>query len=68
MEDTMDHETYPHIVIYGNPIDGFEYIGPFPNAIAAATYGNTDPHGAEGGDWWTCKLHAPAENEDGVSD
>jgi hypothetical protein len=41
-----------HIVVAGNPIDGFEFYGPFrtePDAIEWAGE-NLD------GDWWTASL------------
>lgn len=50
----------PYIIVTGNPIEGFEYIGPFPSADEAAAYGNTDPHLPDG-DWWTAPLYTPAE-------
>lgn len=52
----------PHIIITGNPVDGFEFIGPFDNVDDALVYLNTDPHLLDG-DYWTAPLHAPAEDE-----
>jgi hypothetical protein len=49
----------PHIIIAGNPVDGFEYIGPFSNGAAAFNYINTDPHLPDG-DVWTARLDVPA--------
>jgi hypothetical protein len=54
-------EDCQHIVVRGNPVDGFEYSGPFKNAAAAAAYGNTDPHNEA--DWWIAPLYAPSEEE-----
>jgi hypothetical protein len=59
-------ESLPHLIIRGNPVDGFEYSGPFENAAAAALYGNTDPH--NDGDWWIAPLHAPAQDCAGFED
>jgi hypothetical protein len=47
------------IVIYGNPVDGFHYIGPFDEpetAIEWAQEGVT----AES-DWWVADLNDPNE-------
>lgn len=56
----MTNPDLPHIIVMGNPVDGFEFIGPFPNAATAAEYGNTDPYTDEG-DWWIAPLHAAAD-------
>ena len=50
-----------HILCFGNPSDGFEFIGPFPDADAATKY--ADQHLARGDDWWLILLQAPAEQE-----
>jgi hypothetical protein len=55
------NDDYPFVLIRGNPVDGFEYIGPFPGRQHAAQYGNTDPH--TDADWWIAPLHAPAERD-----
>ena len=49
-----------YIMIYGNPIDGFCYVGPFANRDEALTYaeGERDPR-----DWWIVELDAPAGSE-----
>lgn len=60
MPAILEHNSdLPHIVICGNPVDGFRYIGPFPSAVAAATYINTDPHLPDG-DVWMAELDGPA--------
>lgn len=46
-----------HIIIHGNPVDGFGYVGPFEDATAAAEAGNHDPHLDP--DWWIAPLEAP---------
>jgi hypothetical protein len=46
------------IVIIGNPVQGFNYHGPFDNVEEAADWGNDN---SEGGDWWVTDLHAPVE-------
>lgn len=47
------------IIIKGNPVDGLEYIGPFPDLTTAGEYadkiGNSD--------WWITRLTAPEEAE-----
>lgn len=46
------------IVIIGNPVQGFNYHGPFDTVEEAAEWGNDN---SEGGDWWVTDLHAPVE-------
>ena len=45
-----------HVIIAGNPVDGFEVYGPFNNGQEAAEAGNTDPHLPD--DWWIMPLYA----------
>lgn len=47
----------PHIIMIGNPVDGFNFIGPFENATAAAEHGNTD--GDIDAEWWIAPLEQP---------
>lgn len=49
-------EKIPHIIITGNPVEGFTYIGPFESAVDAAEHGNTDPELEE---WWIAPLEKP---------
>lgn len=42
------------IIIHGNPVDGFNHIGPFNNRHGAIEHGNTDAH--IDGDWWVAEL------------
>ena len=58
--DNDDSRT-PHIIVFGNPVDGFGFIGPFTGAIAAARHGNTNAHIDH--DWWIAVLDAPEETE-----
>lgn len=60
-EAELEHESMMglHIIVTGNPVDGFEFYGPFNNGVEAAEAGNTDPHLADG--WWTAPLLAWAE-------
>lgn len=44
------------IVIYGNPADGFNYVGPFESRADATHYASVD----NAGDWWIVELDAPA--------
>jgi hypothetical protein len=48
-----------HIIIIGNPVDGFQYIGPFLSAVDACQHGNTD--GNIDAEWWVAPLEAPEE-------
>jgi len=45
-----------HIIITGNPVEGFSYVGPFTTGEDAMQ------HGAEwlSTDWWIARLTAPA--------
>lgn len=43
------------IVISGNPVDGFVFIGPFQNEDQAAEYGDR----IDDGDWWIGKIDQP---------
>jgi len=45
-----------HILIYGNPVDGFGYIGPFATADEAIDAAETDERIE--GDWWIAPLEA----------
>lgn len=44
------------IVIIGNPIDGFEYYGPFDTHQQAADWGED----LVSGDWWVTIVESPA--------
>jgi hypothetical protein len=46
------------ILVTGNPVDGFNYTGPFPTSEAAMREGE----GADG-DWWIARLWQPAEDQ-----
>jgi hypothetical protein len=48
-----------YIMIYGNPCDGFRYVGPFEDHDLALAYGEA---GASG-DWWITELDPPASDE-----
>jgi hypothetical protein len=50
---------YPSIVAFGNPEDGFEYVGPFASHDAAEAYGLR--HCGLWSDWWVITLQAPAK-------
>jgi hypothetical protein len=48
------------IVIYGNPVEGFNYFGPFhlrEDALAWAEHSVPDMD-----DWWITNLQSPEEN------
>lgn len=49
-------EPIPHIIVTGNPVEGFEFIGPFDSDVDAARYGNEDPDMEE---WWISPLDRP---------
>lgn len=43
-----------HILITGNPVDGFSYYGPFKTGEDAIEHGNN----RHGPDWWIAPLYA----------
>lgn len=45
----------PWIIIYGNPLGGFRYLGPFENYSDACAYVNKCP-AVRDHDWWTAPL------------
>jgi hypothetical protein len=50
----------PHIIVTGNPVDGFRYIGPFGNAEEAvewAEHVDLEP------DWWVAEVRVPNDDE-----
>ena len=51
----------PHVVLMGNPEDGFVVVGPFPDRTDAARYIGTDQSGET---MWTVELHKPAKDRD----
>lgn len=45
------------IIVYGDPVDGFNFVGPFDDRDEAVRYAEFDV----GTDWWIAELDAPAE-------
>jgi hypothetical protein len=57
-----EHDPEPHIVCFGNPSAGFEYVGPFECEADAVKY--TENHLVQnGGDFWVIMLQLPAGDE-----
>ena len=48
-----------HIIIHGNPVEGFGHIGPFDFMEAAHDYATTNFDG----DWWVKELVVPEGRE-----
>lgn len=48
-----------YIFVYGNPIDGFRFVGPFDDRDEAVEYGESEPPGSA--DWWIAELDKPSE-------
>jgi hypothetical protein len=46
-----------YIIVIGNPVEGFEFYGPFRNEADAAKHANSDPHLPD--EWWAAPLLAP---------
>jgi hypothetical protein len=51
-----------HILIMGNPVDGFQFIGPFDIIDDAIKYGNTDGNIGDH-EWWTAEILVPEYTE-----
>lgn len=47
----------PHVVVFGNPHDGFRLFGPFVDATAGMDWGEDQGEGGE----WTVPLYAPEQ-------
>lgn len=45
-----------YIITFGNPVDGFNYCGPFDTADDAVQYANTFD---DDGPWWVVELTPP---------
>ena len=48
-----------YIIVYGNPIDGFNFRGPFDTHADAVTYGE---HVEDDEIWWITELNPPVAN------
>ena len=48
---TIDDHTEQYVLVIGNPIGGFNFIGPFPSIAAAEEHG--EPINEE---WWVAPL------------
>lgn len=55
--DILEIEDEPKVFIYGNPADGFSFVGPFDNQSHAEIYAI----GESNTDWWFAPLEWPAE-------
>lgn len=51
--------TLPHIIVQGNPLDGFTFTGPFAGPVTAVEY--ADDANLKG-EWWIAPLHPPRED------
>lgn len=47
----------PHVVVSGNPGDGFSIVGPFTTHDAASEWARFNEHG----DWWIMELPSPEQ-------
>lgn len=51
------------VVVLGNPVDGFNFVGPFADFEAASDRADAE----DNSDWWITKLIPPEEgDEDGL--
>jgi hypothetical protein len=50
--------TNPFLIVAGNPVDGFSFIGPFEGRLAAIDYGEQFADG----DWWIAPID-PVEEQ-----
>lgn len=46
------------LIITGNPVDGFRFIGPFEDHDAALAYAELEGASIEA-DWWIAPIEAP---------
>jgi len=56
--ETQRTDSQQWVLSFGNPNDGFDYVGPFATATEAIDYGEQWMPGQE---WWTILLQAPAK-------
>lgn len=63
LEEEEDITLKPHIVITGNPGNGFTFHGPFSTFIAAADHMEAESDEYEN-DWWIAPLHPPKTGEE----
>ncbi|QWY83553.1 hypothetical protein [Rhizobium phage RHph_X2_28B] len=54
-----------YIIISGNPVDGFTFIGPFDSADEATQY--TESNSKDLYDWWLAPLTEPTEETPNLS-
>lgn len=54
-----------HIVIIGNPVDGFQYIGPFKTGEDAIAWADRDAD--IDADWWIAPLEAKDQHERAIT-
>lgn len=47
----------PHVIVQGNPMDGFTFTGPFLGPLSAVEHADNEKLD---GEWWVAPLH-PAE-------
>ena len=61
----VSRQTYdarqPHIIVTGNPVDGLNFIGPFPNSASAIE--RADHDGRLDADWWIAPLERPRKKK-----
>jgi hypothetical protein len=48
----------PHVVLLGNPLDGFDIVGPFDAVDEAIEWAE---HNVDSDCWWTTQLIGPKE-------
>lgn len=49
-----------YAICYGNPVDGFFYVGPFEDRDVAVEYGESE---WDQRDWWIVEIQPPADLE-----
>lgn len=49
-----------HVILHGNPVDGFEIIGPFTTGEDAVDWASRHEHQFENS-WWIAPLRAKEE-------
>ena len=56
------------ILVIGNPMNGFTFVGPFETENAAVDFAETDPEIKQMVEWWVAPLDSEENWEAGLGD
>lgn len=54
--DHIERQALPHVIMTGNPVDGFHLIGPFDNFAEGLSYAEKEDRHLTA-DWWLVPVH-----------